>query len=127
MSLPLDILVTDDDAAVCSLMQRILEFHGYRVWTAHSAGEALNVVSHQGRNLRLLVTDVLMPDMSGPTLAAAVGQSFPDLRVLYVSGYCGEHVDRVPVGACLEKPFTPAQFLERVEALIAPVVEMAQV
>ena len=67
-----------------------------------------------------------MPDMSGPALAAAVGQSFPDLRVLYVSGYRGAFADKVPAGACLDKPFTPTQLLQRVEALIAPVEEMPQ-
>jgi CheY-like chemotaxis protein len=106
-------------------MRRVLEVSGYHVWTAHSGGEALNVLLKHGGELRLLVTDVLMPDMSGPTLAQLAGESFPGLRVLYVSGYCGNYGNQVPAAAYLEKPFTPMELLERVQALIAPAEDMA--
>src|SRR6516225_2451170 len=104
MFFPSSILVVDDDPGVCTFMQCVLEVNGYHVWTAHSGREALSVLLKHGRELRLLVTDVLMPDMSGPALVQAAGHSFPDLPVLYVSGYCGDYADQMPAGACLEKP-----------------------
>jgi len=122
---PSSILVVDDDSAVCTFMQRVLEGGGYHVWTAHSGGEAMNVLEDHGRELHLLVTDVVMPDMSGPILARAAAKWFPDLPVLYVSGYCANYGDELPVVTCLQKPFTPVALLERVRALIAPAVDMA--
>ena len=127
MSLPSEILVVDDDAAVCTFMQHALEGRGYHVWTAHSGSEALTVLDQRGRDLRLLLTDVIMPDMTGPALATAAGRALPGLRVLYVSGYRGAYSDQVPAAVCLEKPFTATQLLERVQALIASDEDTSQV
>jgi two-component system cell cycle sensor histidine kinase/response regulator CckA len=118
MLFPPSILVVDDDAAVCTFMQCVLEGYGYRVWTAHTGSEALNVLAKSGQEFGLLVTDVVMPGMSGPKLAKAVRQLFPDLPILYVSGYYDQE-DHVLPAACLPKPFTAGEFLERVQALFA--------
>src|SRR3954464_3699303 len=75
-----EILVVDDDPTVCKLMQRILENHGYYVSTAHCGTEALRILDKSGRDFRLLVTDVLMPDMSGPALARAAASGFRNCR-----------------------------------------------
>ena len=120
MSFESDILVVDDEPAVCAFMQRVLESRGYHVRTAHSGSEALQVVMKHGSDLRLLLTDVLMPGMSGPALAEAAERSLPGLPVMYVSGYCDEYNDWLPEGVFLAKPFTASQLLERVRALIAP-------
>ena len=125
MPFPPNILVVDDDPAVCTLMQRTLEHSGYRVWTAHSGSEALDVLVRHGREFQLLVTDVLMPGMSGPTLAKAVRQSFPELPVLYVSGYLGGYADHVQSAAWLEKPFSAAELLERVQAAVTTAAQIA--
>ena len=117
MALPSEILVVDDNPGVCTFIQHVLEARGYRVWTANSGGEALHVLVDHGSNLSLLVTDVLMPGMRGPALAQAVRESLPGLPVLFVSGYQGEW--SVPKDACLQKPFTPSQLVERVQALLA--------
>jgi CheY-like chemotaxis protein len=101
-------------------MQQVLEIGGHQVWTAHSGSEALSIVMKHGSNLGLLLTDVLMPGMSGPALAEAARRSLPELPVLYVSGYFGDYGDRLPEGSYLEKPFTASQLLERVQALIVP-------
>jgi two-component system cell cycle sensor histidine kinase/response regulator CckA len=114
------VLVVDDDVAVCMFMQHVLETHAYRVLTAHSGGEALKMIRNHGRELRLLVTDVLMPDMNGPSLAQAAERLFPGLPVLYVSGYVGDERDHMEERAWLEKPFTISQLLERVKALALP-------
>ena len=117
--LPPNILVVDDEPALCTFIQHILEGCGYSVWTAHNGAEALDLLVKHGRDLRLLLTDVLMPDMSGPTLAQAAGQSFPGLQVLYVSGFRGNCEDQVPAATCLPKPFTAEQLLDRVQFLLA--------
>jgi len=127
MSFASTVLVVDDDPLVCALMQRILEDGGYHVLTAHNGGDALDVLVKNVHQLHLLVTDVVMPDMSGRILAKAASQLFPRLPVLYVSGYLGNDGDQVPETALLHKPFTPAELLERAEALMAPTGNIALV
>ena len=119
MSFSSSILVVDDDAMVCTFMKHSLEIGGYRVLTANSGHEAMDVLVTQGHELCLVVTDVLMPGMTGAALAKAVGQLCPGLPVLYVSGYYGNE-DQVSTTTCLEKPFTPAELLKRVQALAMP-------
>jgi two-component system, cell cycle sensor histidine kinase and response regulator CckA len=124
MSFASTVLVVDDDPLVCTLMQRILEDGGYHVLTAHNGGDALDALLRHGHEIRLLVTDVLMPGMSGPTLAKAA-QLFSRMPVLYVSGYLGNDEDQVPAAAFLQKPFTPSELLALAEALMAPAENMA--
>ena len=114
---PSEILVVDDDAAVYAFMQRVLEGRGYRVWTAPNPAEALNVLANHGNGLRLLLTDVLMPEMSGLALAEVAHESVPGLAVLYDSGYLGVYEHRLSEAVCLDKPFTASQLLQRVQAL----------
>jgi two-component system cell cycle sensor histidine kinase/response regulator CckA len=118
MSAHPEILVVDDEPMVCTFMQRILENHGYRVSTAHNAADAMGILVNRNGDFRLLVTDVLMPNMTGPALASAAVRLFPELPVLYVSGYFDDDATCISAGACVPKPFTPAQFLSRVEAIV---------
>ena len=118
MSAHPEILVVDDEPMVCTLMQRILENHGYHVSTAHSAADAIGILVNRNGDFRLLVTDVLMPNMTGPALASAAARLFPDLPVLYVSGHLGDDATCIPAAAYLPKPFTPSQFLARVGAIV---------
>ena len=121
----LSILVVDDEPIVCTFMQHVLQGRGYHVCTANSGGEALDVLLKRGHEIGLLVTDVLMPDIDGPALARAVARLLPDLPVLYVSGYHGNYGSKLPSAARLDKPFTAAEFLERVEGLMAPAGDVA--
>ena len=120
----LSILVVDDEPIVCTFMQHVLQGRGYHVWTAHGGGYALELLVRHGQELSLLVTDVLMPGISGLALAKAARKSFPDLPVLYVSGYHGNYAGQVPAAARLEKPFTAAELLERVQALMSRAGDM---
>jgi len=81
------ILVVEDEAAVRKLVQRILQRAGFVVHVAESLAEALLIVEHHGNAIRLLLTDVVMPGMSGPDLAEQLQVRRPDLKVLYMSGY----------------------------------------
>ena len=81
------ILVVEDEDGVRHMAQRMLESSGYTVLTARNAGEALLMLERQESLVRLMLTDVVMPGMSGPDLAARVAKTRPDLKVLFTSGH----------------------------------------
>ncbi|MEZ6036985.1 MAG: ATP-binding protein [Planctomycetota bacterium] len=113
------VLCVEDDDAIRDLNRRTLENHGYRVLIAARGSEALQLAA-QHPELDLLLTDVVMPGMSGGELAAALRERHPQLPVLFVSGYTSDGLaDRLPEGAqLLCKPYTSPQLLRRVaEAL----------
>lgn len=105
------ILVVDDDPALRSLVRRVLERHGYHVLEASSGAEALAVSADAGRPIDILLTDVVMPEMSGPQLAVRFLQQRPTVPVLYMSGYTDNEVERHGIAESgapfLQKPFTP--------------------
>ncbi len=104
------ILLTEDEDSVRVLVQRILETRGYTVLPARDAAEALRIHERYARQIGLLLTDVVMPGMSGVDLAAEIQRRNPAIRVLYMTGYAAEDVDRHGVLArgapLLRKPFT---------------------
>jgi PAS domain S-box-containing protein len=100
------VLVVEDDSGLRKVTVRILEQHGYEVLVADGPTDALELARRRGGEIDLLVTDVVMPAMSGPRLAAHLGQTLPELPVLFVSGYT-DRPDELPDGAhFLSKPFT---------------------
>ncbi len=117
------ILVVEDQADVRRITARMLRGLGYAVLEAGSGNEALAIAgSHPGR-IDLLITDVVMPGMSGRTLGERIGAMRPDLRMLYVSGYTAnvtlQHgVLDGPV-AFLQKPFTAASIARKVRDVLA--------
>ena len=87
----------------------MLRSHGYRVLVASNATEALQVAREHVGSVDLLLTDVVMPGMPGPELAARLETVTPGLRVLYVSGYADDSVARLGTEegiSFLAKPFT---------------------
>lgn len=112
-----EILIVDDDAAVREMMRTVLEEYGYRVWTASGGTAACSVFRAHGPELRLLVTDISMPEVSGPELASALLLQRPELSVLFVSGTAG-HDARLRGMPLLPKPFTAGELLARVTALL---------
>jgi CheY-like chemotaxis protein len=111
------ILVADDEPIVLSLTQTILKLHGYRVLTASDGMEALEA-HRKARPIDLLVTDVIMPRMTGPELAHAIKSEGEGFRCLFMSGYSAEQIRDQGAGdiGCdyLRKPFKPAELLEKV-------------
>jgi two-component system, cell cycle sensor histidine kinase and response regulator CckA len=116
------VLLVEDEAMVRELMRGTLERQGYRVLSAGSGSEALLVASAHGGPLNLLVTDVVMPGMRGPDLAARLVPAHPRLRVLYMSGYADDaalrHGVREGQAAFLQKPFTRGALARKVRAVL---------
>jgi two-component system, cell cycle sensor histidine kinase and response regulator CckA len=115
------ILVVDDDADVAAVARSILLKHGYTVVMASSGQEALRQASAVS-TFDLLVTDVAMPDMNGPTLARRLREAHPGLRVLFLSGYADSSLVHEallePGSRYLQKPLTMRTFASRVRVLL---------
>jgi PAS domain S-box-containing protein len=116
------ILVAEDQPEVRRLALRILKSNGYRLLEASSGPEALELSRCYGGPIDLLLTDVVMPEMTGRELAARVQKSRPNTKVLYVSGYTADIIGREGVldeGVdYLPKPFTPAQLALKVREVL---------
>jgi DNA-binding NtrC family response regulator len=110
------VLVVEDEPSVRALAALLLESAGYAVLQAGRAEDAIALA--ESRSFDLMLTDVVMPGMSGSDLAAALWERQPELRVLYMSGYTDDVVMRHGVLerrlAFLEKPFTRAGLLQAV-------------
>ncbi len=116
------VLVVEDEEAVRSLSRRALEAAGYTVLAAAAGPDALRLVERYGGPIHLLLTDVVMPGMSGRELAQQLGQRRPGLRVLYMSGYPGDamvHRGALEPGtAFLQKPFLPEDLTRKVREVL---------
>ena len=116
------ILVVEDEPAVLSLSRRALETQGYVVLAASDAAAALRVVERHGGMIHLLLTDVVMPGLSGRELADQLSGQRPGIRVLYMSGYPGDAVVQhgtLPAGsAFLQKPFSPDGLARKVRDVL---------
>ena len=119
------ILLVEDEEAVRDLAQLLLEGAGYSVLVAETAAGAERLCASHAGKIHLLLTDVVMPGMSGRELARRITSRFPKTRVLYMSGYTDNVIASdgmlEPGIAFLQKPFTPAALAEKIrEVLEAP-------
>jgi CheY-like chemotaxis protein len=116
------VLVLEDDPLVRNVTVRTLRGAGYQVLVAGTGSEAIALVEQHAGRLDLVVTDVIMPGLSGPEVIDALRRQRPGLRALYVSGYPAEAIAQrgvLELGVeFLPKPFTAASLLERVRVLI---------
>ena len=111
------VLLVEDDELVRKAARRILETEGYRVLEAGNGAEALALAERHGGDIHLLLTDVVMPRMSGRDLAGALRAVRPRVKVVYVSGYAGGLIDSDDPRerrAHLRKPFSPTALLAKV-------------
>jgi len=116
------VLLVEDDEQVRVFVRDVLRRHGYRVLEAQNAGEALLIGEQQLEPAELLVTDVVLPRVGGRELTARLRRTWPDLKVLYVSGYTHDTVVDQGVlesGApFLSKPIMPEELLARVRQVL---------
>jgi two-component system cell cycle sensor histidine kinase/response regulator CckA len=109
------ILLAEDEAPLRKMISGILRDAGYRVVSAASGDEAVNLAAKNRGNIDLLLTDIVMSGMGGADLYAWLKAECPSLRVLFMSGF----MSREPVeGAFLKKPFSPAELVEKVRAVL---------
>ena len=112
------ILIVEDDAALLQVTHRSLEEVGYAILAARSPAEAIHISENHPGPIHLMVTDVIMPGMSGDKLANYLSVLRPEMKVLYVSGYTDHtivhHGVLEPGLAFLQKPFSPKTLARKV-------------
>ncbi|HET7601305.1 MAG TPA: PAS domain S-box protein [Gemmatimonadales bacterium] len=117
------ILVVEDEFAVRQAVRRLLERHGYRVLEASNGGDALVILADAPGGVDLVISDMVMPAMSGLQLEQQVRTLRPDLPVLLMSGYTEEAITRLgrsgSLPVLIEKPFTVEGMLAKVRELLA--------
>jgi CheY-like chemotaxis protein len=116
------VLVVEDDPRVSRSTVGALEELGYRPLACGGGEEALAMLEAHPE-IELVVTDVMMPEMTGTELAAAMRRRFPEVPVLFVTGYVGEsgEADELIGGEVLRKPFTVAALAHAVETALGGV------
>lgn len=116
------VLVVDDDEAVRAVTAAALRRQGYRVLESESGATAIARAKDEAGPIHLLVTDVVMPSMSGPALAAELARARPEMRVLYVSGYAEGAISQHGVldagVALLQKPYDIGTLAQRVRLML---------
>ena len=116
------VLVVEDDPVVRRLTESVLEGRGYRVLTAGNGPEALQTLKRHKDSISLLLTDVVMPQMSGRELADRLASQRPGTRIVFMSGHAEDaivhHGVLEPGVTLIQKPFTPQSLLEKIRGAL---------
>jgi two-component system cell cycle sensor histidine kinase/response regulator CckA len=116
------ILLVEDEEAVRSFAARALEGRGYTVLQAGTGAEALEVLEENDSEVDLVVSDVVMPEMDGPTLLNKLRETLPDIKIIFISGYAEEAFKNNLEGdenfAFLPKPFSLKQLAAAVKDVL---------
>jgi CheY-like chemotaxis protein len=116
------ILLIEDEEHVRAVSRAILARSGYNVVEVHNPAEALELCEKPSKPIHLVLTDIVMPKMSGPELAKRLRLLRPDIKVLYMSGYTDDTIIRHgmldPKTAFLQKPFTPEDLRRKVRDVL---------
>jgi CheY-like chemotaxis protein len=117
------VLVVEDEPAIRELVRRTLEGVGLLVIEAENGRQALDIFALGGEPPKLVLTDVIMPELNGRELSDLLADLHPNLPVLFMSGYTGDDVlarSLLPETApFIQKPFAPEELLARVRAMLA--------
>jgi PAS domain S-box-containing protein len=116
------VLVAEDEDGVRELLRKVLSEYGYTVLAARHGRDALMLAGEQSGRIDLLLTDIVMPEMSGRELAETLLDQSPDLKVLYISGYTDDEVLQRGVRgrevSLMRKPFVSEDLVRRVRAIL---------
>ena len=116
------ILLVEDEEAVRVFAVSVLKRQGYEVLEAHNGLQAIELLERTDANVKMLVTDVVMPEMGGPELVARLRELHPTLPVLYMSGYAERAIVHNGLvkskQAFLQKPFTPIVLARKVREVL---------
>jgi PAS domain S-box-containing protein len=115
------ILVVEDEPALWEPVRRLLEGAGYQVLVSKDVDEAIQIAMQHNGSLDLLLTDVVMPNMSGPQLAGYLRPFYPQMKVLYMSGYPEPRQPDSPLASevdYIQKPFSKQQLLGRLREVL---------
>ena len=117
------ILLVEDEQALRRMARKILEKFGYQIIEASNGGEALSIIAKKSRpQIDLVITDVVMPNMSGKDLATKLHNAYPELKILYTSGYTDDVIAQHGVldegVRFLQKPFLPSSLAEKVRDIL---------
>jgi two-component system, cell cycle sensor histidine kinase and response regulator CckA len=116
------ILLAEDEDVVRKLARQVLEMYGYRVLEANNGGGALLICERYEEPIDLLITDVVMPEMSGRTLSDRLSQIRPEMRVLYMSGYTDNAIIHKGVldeaANFIQKPFAPDVLARKIREVL---------
>ena len=117
------ILIVEDDVSIRAISTRILRQFGYLVLEARDGLAALKLLAEQSEKVDLLITDVIMPNMSGKALADQIKLQQPDLKILIISGYTGRTLQEkgilTPDTPFLSKPFRPTELVQKVREVLS--------
>ena len=118
------ILLVEDEDVLRTLLTKFLRLHGYTVLEARHGDEALEICAQHQGPIHIMVTDVVMPQMSGRVLADRLSHLRPEMKVLYISGYAADEVIQRGVAdlavAFLQKPFKPIDLALQIRAILHP-------
>jgi PAS domain S-box-containing protein len=116
------ILLVEDERMVLDLTASVLKDAGYKVVTASTPKQALEKMAHQTGPIHIMITDVVMPDMSGPELATRMVAEYPEMKLIFMSGYTDDAVVEngfiQPGSVFLQKPFGPDALKAKVRELL---------
>jgi two-component system cell cycle sensor histidine kinase/response regulator CckA len=116
------VLLVEDENAVRALLRRVLRSKGYRVLEAERGDEALAICQSYREHIDLILTDIVMPQMSGQDLAHRAGRLHPEARLLYMTGYAGNKIgssELLEMGAqFIQKPFTADALAQKIRAVM---------
>jgi two-component system, cell cycle sensor histidine kinase and response regulator CckA len=116
------VLLVEDDLTIRNLLATVLRKEGYQVMAARDGEEAIRLATTHAGNFDLLITDVIMPGMSGAELVRRLEAAHVGLPVLYISGYTDDAISMHGVSAAsvafLQKPFHPGDFTRKVRAVL---------
>jgi signal transduction histidine kinase len=114
------VLLVDDEVPLRRLLSSMLKECGYNVVEASNGADALKMIAAQNLSFRLLISDIVMPQMSGIELAQRIRSRAPDVHVLFLSGYANETLEEFKMSSTwfLQKPFTSKSFVDKVVEIL---------